>query len=77
VRNCIEYIKDKFLVCIRSDEVNYVAEFDKVTGKQLSTIPNPSGLNSIQFMATVPGFNIHTFPYAVIRDKESISVIDV
>ena len=75
IRSAIEYLPDKFIVCI--NENNYIYLVDRKSNECNYSIENPSGMEKILAVKKIPGFNIKNFPYLILRDQETISLLDV
>lgn len=75
IRSAIEYQPDKFIVCI--NENNYIYLVDRKTKECNYSIENPSGMDKILAVKKIPGFDYQTFPYLVLRDQQTISLLDV
>jgi hypothetical protein len=66
IRSAIEYLPDKYIVCI--NENNYIYLVDRKQNECNYSIENPSGQEKILAVRRIPGFHIKNFPYLVLRD---------
>ena len=75
----IEFSPDKMLVCVNDDEFFYMIDRTKKVISHKIRWHNLGGCpNSCNFeMFKMPGFNVKTFPYVLLRDDYGLKIFNV
>jgi len=75
VKAAIEYKKDMVVACMDLDF--NVQLIDRKTKILVRAIANPSGSVNPLCMRLIPSFDLEKLPFAILRDKDGISLINL
>ena len=75
VKAAIEYKRDMVAACMDLDSNVYL--IDRKAKTVTRTIPNPSGSDNPLCMRLLPSFDLEKLPFALLRDKDGLSIINL
>lgn len=75
VKAAVEFKKDLIAACIDGDQSIHI--IDRKTKGTIRTIDNPSGSDDPLCFRLAPAYDYEKFPFAFLRDKEGVSVVNL
>lgn len=75
IKAAIEYKRDQVATCIDMDLNVYL--IDRKQRQIVKTIENPSGSDRPLCMRLIPNFDMEKMPFALLRDQEGITLINL
>ena len=75
IKGLQEVSENLLAVCVFQEAKIFMV--DRSQQEIVSTIDNPSKSDNIMWLELIPGFNMETMPYMILRDNVSLCTIDV
>ena len=75
VKAALEFRRDLVVTCMDMDLSMHV--IDRKTKTVIRSIENPSGSDNPLCMRLIPQFDYEKFPFALIRDKDGVNLVNL
>lgn len=75
IKGAIEFKRDLIATCMDMDLNIYI--IDRKAKTTVRTIENPSGSDNPLCMRLIPQFDYDKFPFALVRDKDGVTLVNL